>query len=122
MFGRFTTSDKRQKLFAQLEEYVSELSKIGKVDHVIADGSFITEKDTPSDIDIIVALKPDQVPGNDWNPWHLCLVSKRFVRRKYGFDILVDRNGAVEYREHVDYFHQVKEVPGMTKGLVRLTV
>ena len=122
MFGRFTSSNRRPELFSQLSEYVEELRKTGKIDHVIVNGSFVTDKERPSDVDLIVALKEGMIPDDSWTVWEWNLISRRWVRRKYGLDILVDRFGATEYDEHVEYFFQVKEVPGMTKGLVRVSL
>lgn len=45
---------------------------------------------------------------------------KRRVHRRYGFDILVSREGAAEYRKWVAFFQEVRLEPGVRKGIVRL--
>ena len=120
MFGSFTSSDKREKLFAKFNEYVSELRWANIADHIIVNGSFVTEKDIPEDIDIIVLLKKGIVPNKQWTPYKSNLISSRYVRSKYGIDVLLARSGGKEYDEHLEYFAQVKNVPGINKGLVRL--
>ncbi len=58
-FGRFQRTDRRPVLFSQLSLFLAEVRASGLVEAVIVDGSFVTAKDEPSDIDLILVLRPD---------------------------------------------------------------
>lgn len=122
LFGRFTTTDRRQVLFANLKEYCAELRKVGFVDYVLVNGSFVTSKAVPGDIDMIVVLKPGTIPSDAWNPYDRNLVSRRWVLRKYEIEIAAVRPESEEHRQYLEVFSQVKEAPGLQKGLVRLVL
>src|SRR4051812_22441896 len=63
-FGRFQQSDRRCRLFERLDSYIREAKASGVVKAIIVDGSFVTDKDAPSDIDlIIVSLAQGQLPA-----------------------------------------------------------
>ena len=58
-FGRFQWSDCRPNLFKRLQEYVHELQQSQIAEALILDGSFVTGKPNPNDIDIILVLRDD---------------------------------------------------------------
>jgi hypothetical protein len=58
-FGQFQRTDRRCHLFERLEVFLSHAKATGLVTAVILDGSFVTDKDAPSDIDLILVLRPD---------------------------------------------------------------
>ena len=62
-FGQFQRSDCRCRLFARLKEYLRQAQASGLVKAVIIDGSFVTEKEEPNDVDVIVVLRP----GHDFD-------------------------------------------------------
>ena len=66
-FGQFQRSDRRINLIAKLKAYLDEARNSGLVIAAIIDGSFVTIKDEPEDIDLIVVLKPD-VPWDSLRP------------------------------------------------------
>src|SRR5690349_17564318 len=49
----------RGKLCASLKAYLAELRRIGLDVEVLVDGSFVTEKPDPNDIDLIVVFPAD---------------------------------------------------------------
>src|SRR5450432_1398946 len=55
-FGKFNQTDRRVALFERLERLVAEVRATGLVQAVIVDGSFVTIKPAPQDVDIILAL------------------------------------------------------------------
>ncbi len=62
-FGRFQRTDRRPALFAKLSTYMAEVRASGLVVAVIVDGSFVTAKDEPSDIDLILVLRRTTTTG-----------------------------------------------------------
>ena len=57
-FGVFQTTDRRPKLYDKLEALVQEAWATGLVADIIIDGSFVTAKPDPNDIDLILVLNP----------------------------------------------------------------
>src|SRR5579864_7756641 len=58
-FGRFSSSDRRPQLFGKLQDYLNDARISGLFSAIIIDGSFITSKPEPGDIDLIAVLKSD---------------------------------------------------------------
>ena len=54
VFGRFQETERRITLFRKLSEYIAELRSLGHAREVLLDGSFVTAKVSPGDIDLIV--------------------------------------------------------------------
>ena len=82
LFGQFQRSDARVSLFKRLEELVAELRDFDFADHLIVDGSFTTSKDTPSDIDLIFAVKDGALPiGPAINPYQYNVLSSRRLKK-----------------------------------------
>lgn len=118
-FGSFQGTDRRVRLFEQLESYVAEARCTGVVRAVVVDGSFVTSKRDPSDIDLVVVL-PRELPSGPVSPSVYNATSRRRIRKKFPFDVLVAADGSVEYDRFVEFFAQIKEGPGLEKGLLRV--
>src|SRR5258705_81832 len=119
-FGSFRKSDRRPRLFALLESFVAEAIAVGLVRALIVDGSFVTEKHDPNDIDLIVVVAPEHDFTSDITPRAYSVMSKKSVRRRFGFDLLVARENSVEHNDWVEFFQQVRLEPGRRKGILRL--
>jgi hypothetical protein len=122
LFGQFQRTNKRPDLFRRLIELVEEISSYDFACRLIVDGSFITAKDVPSDIDLIFVVKEGTFPLTSMiNPYQYNALSSRKLRRKYGFDVFVVNEGSSAYDDYVKFFSRIKEGPGdANKGLVRL--
>ena len=73
----------------------------GLVIAVIVDGSFVTDKDAPNDIDlIIVTVRPVRFPPV-LHPIEYNSLSKHYIRRTFGFDMLLAEVGRLDVTEHV---------------------
>lgn len=119
-FGRFKSNERRIELFSKLRQYVAELSTWGHIKEVLLDGSFVSSKECPDDIDMIVVYKEDfdiaaEVAPSEYN----CLKSSR-VRSMYGFDVFVAFPGDATYQKFKAFFEQDTTQVGLTKGLVRI--
>ena len=51
-FGSFQGSDRRPQLWARFVEFVNETRAVGLVRALLVDGSFVTAKPDPNDIDL----------------------------------------------------------------------
>jgi hypothetical protein len=119
-FGQFTGSSRRPDLFTRLAEYVTDLRACAIAASLVVNGSFVTAKQQPNDIDLLLALKSSHDLGADLNPNAYNVVSKRRVYRRFGFDLLVARAGAQEYFQWIEFFQQVRLEPGRQKGILNL--
>lgn len=95
-FGSFQLSDRRPQLFARLEAFLSEARASQLVASVVVDGSFVTAKPEPNDIGLIVELVATHDFAADLSPAECNVVSKQRVQRRFGFDMLLAREGSVE--------------------------
>lgn len=119
-FGSFQVSSRRPQLFARLEAYLSEARASQIVSSVVVDGSFVTGKPDPNDIDLILELSEGHDFGADLRPDEYNVVSKLRVHRRFGFDLLVARANSVEYKRWTEFFQQVRLEPGRQKGILRV--
>jgi hypothetical protein len=116
-FGGFQGSDRRMRLFAKLRRYLEEVRFAGLALALIIDGSFVTNKPDPEDIDLVLVLPEDHDFGLERRPNPL---SKRYVRQEHGFDLVAVAEESEEYHEALDLFQQVRNQTRLRKGLLRL--
>lgn len=121
-FGVFQGSSRRPELFARLAEYMADAKASGIVVSVVIDGSFVTGKREPNDIDLILELTAAHDFSADLNPTEYNVVSKRAVHRRFGFDLLVARAGSSEYLRWTEFFQQVRLEPGRRKDILRVRI
>ena len=121
-FGSFQGSDTRQRLFAKLEEMVAALQRSGLFETLLLDGSFVTAKSAPNDIDLVAVLRPGHDFERDLPMSEYALVSRVMLRRRFGFDIIVAERDSHLYRSYVEFFSRIRERPEARKGLLRLTL
>lgn len=124
LFGGFQQSERRMNLVKRLREMVAQVGRYSFARHLIVDGSFITSKPEPSDIDIVFVVANGAVPmTGPLNPFEYNALSARRLKKAYQFDVFVVPEGSDAYDHYVSYFTRLKEGPdGVTKGLVRLAL
>lgn len=110
----------RSLLCARLEEYVAELQRVGVPGSLIVDGSFVTGKPEPGDIDLILVLPADRDFVRVLIPREYNAIVKHRVQDRYPFDLFVVAEGTVIHRERVAFFQQIEGFPDQTKGILRL--
>lgn len=108
VFGQFRRSDRRPQLTEKLARYIQDARTSGVVSAVVIDGSYVTAKEEPGDIDLIVALRPDFDLTLEMRPMEYNIQSKSAVRKLYGFDVLPAVDGSETYSRLVDFFSRVK--------------
>jgi hypothetical protein len=127
-FGAFQRSDRRPRLFAKLREFVLAVRAVSTEISLIIDGSFVMKSvDEPNDIDLIIILPQQWDFSEDLPPFKYNVVSKKMVKRLFGFDVLVARAGGRTEATYLEFFSRVNVKwvgkfgvsAGMKKGLVR---
>ena len=121
-FRSFQTTNRRPQLFAKLEAFLKEVRAAGIVQSVLVDGSFVTTKPEPNDIDLIFVLAPGHNFSADLSPTEYNVLSKRRVYRQHGFDLLVACADSEEYRRYLRFFQQIRFAPGHAKGILRIAL
>ena len=79
-FGTFQDSDRRPRLFAKLELFLTEARASRVIQCVYLDGSFVTGKPEPNDIDLIVVVAPDHDFGADLSAREYSVLSTRILK------------------------------------------
>jgi hypothetical protein len=119
-FGAFGGSDRRVQLFTKLEEVVLAMIASTLFDSLIIDGSFVTTKRLPNDIDCIAVLRPGHDFERELLVGEYALVSRARLRRRFGFDVMVAEKDSSLYRTYVEFFSRVRQAPNLKKGMLRL--
>jgi hypothetical protein len=119
-FGTFQSTDRRSRLYERLQEYLAQVRSANLAIAVIVNGSFVTSKADPNDIDLILVLSSSRDLRADLAPMAYNILSRRRVARHYGFDILVAREDTIEYTQSVEFFQQVRGQPHLYKGVLRI--
>ena len=121
-FGTFDGSDHRVHLFTRLQALASAMAASGLFESLFIDGSFVTAKPRPNDIDLIAILRPGHDFERDLLMSEYALVSRALLRRRFGFDVIVAERDSGLYKTYIEFFARVREAPGMTKGLLRINL
>ncbi len=90
-FGRFRGSDHRVRLFQKLETFLSEANSARLLRAVVVNGSFVTGKPLPNDIDLLLVLPAGHDFKADLGPAQYNLVDRPRVKQVYGFDVFVGK-------------------------------
>ncbi len=115
-FGGFQGSSQRPHLWDRFIEFMREADTCKLVHAVLVDGSFVTTKADPNDIDLVLVVPANHDFSADFQPSEYNILSNR----RFGFDPLVARADSQEYRRYVGFFQQVRLEPGRKKGILRI--
>lgn len=121
-FGRFQISDRRPSLNEGLISYFRELrdANIGK--YLIVNGSFVTSKDNPSDIDVLLVLKDDVDLTGDLPPFRKNAFSRRYINKHYDLDFHFGFENDPSATNILNNFLEVKYQPGKNKGILKINL
>ncbi len=119
-FGRFQSTDRRPRLFRRLRRFCEAAGSSPLISALIVDGSFVTAKPDPGDIDLVVVVRP----GHDFvaplRPSDYNLLSKKRVRKNHRFDILLAEEGSEELSQYLAFFQGITDQPDDSKGILRI--
>ena len=111
---------RRNELIDGLEEFLNIWDDSGFLDYSIIDGSFVTSKPQPGDIDLILVLKEDATFS----------VGLKDLLRTHSYDVLYTQSrfgchafpaaNQAHLAEWIDFFKHEKSTEGRERGLLRL--
>ena len=127
MFGRVQKSSRRIRrlLMEKLRAFLQDARRAGIVNAVVIGGSFVTAREEPEDIDLVIVLPADLDLAN-LQPVAYNAVSRRAIRANYRFDSFAATEGSEELARFLAFFTQVnpdrgREYTSRTrKGLLRV--
>ena len=103
-----------------LRALIEEVRRADLFVEVLIDGSFVTAKKAPNDVDLVLVVRAGHNFRAELRPDQYNLFSHRHVRRRFGFDILVAEAGDADYVVSTNFFQQVRGLPEKRKGILRL--
>ena len=119
-FVRIRLTARRYTLMVKLRSYLVELNQWNMAEEVLVDGSFVTNKPDPNDIDLLLVLRTQYDFGREVSPYEYNLRSHRMVKKRFGFDLFAATSDSKDYARIVDIFSRVRDRPTRRKGIVRV--
>lgn len=129
LFGRFQRSTRRLDLTTKLKAYIREVASTGWQASLLLNGSYVMPiVDEPEDVDMILVVRPDWDYDVKLPPYQYNLVSKKHVRKNYGFDLFFATTGSTVEAEWIEFFQGVNPKwctqfgwpKPLRKGIVRI--
>jgi hypothetical protein len=114
-FGASTP--RRRRLALRLRRWIELVRQIG-CKRFLLDGSFVTAKHEPNDIDAVVLLSPDfemQIQQGT----ELALELERMLLSRHPEEIFAAEDEA-DWNDWVEFFSRTREADGRRKGLVEI--
>jgi len=120
--GRFQGNDQRSRLFERLEGLFLAMQRSGLFEAFLVDGSFVTAKPAPNDIDLVAVLRPGHNFETDLLMSEYSMVSRAILRRRFGFDVVIAERDSDLYKTYVEFFSRVRDNPEVKKGILRVSL
>ena len=115
---RFGTSGRRRRQLALRFRHWIELGGAVGAVRLLVDGSFVTAKDAPNDVDAVLQIPPDfQKQIEEGSPAALELEEMFLTRRP---EELFAAEDETDWNEWVEFFSRTREPDGRRKGLVEV--
>jgi hypothetical protein len=119
-FGRFQQSDRRPQLWEKFLLFFQDGEASGLIEAILMDGSFITASSEPNDIDLIIVLPSTHDLLAELTPARYNLLNQKHVRKRFNLDIIVVKNASENLESAIAFFQQVRQKPGLRKGILRI--
>jgi hypothetical protein len=116
-FAIFDQSERRFRVFEQLDQLLEEARKSGIVKRILIAGSFVTAKPEPNDFDAILVLDAS-ILDRDLRPFEYNLVSRKMASRLFGGDVMPALEGSVALAEYLEFFQTTRD--GRRAGMVEI--
>lgn len=108
------------RLFTRLEELIQAMQRSGLFEALLVDGSHVTARPAPNDIDLVAVLLPGHNFERDLPMSEYALVSRAMLRRRFGFDVVITERGSRLHDTYIDFFSRVRDNAEVRKGILRV--
>jgi len=115
---RFGSSGpRRRRLALRLRRWVS-LARQVRSRRLLEDGSFVTEKQNPNDVDAVVLLPGDFLQQITWGVDHALELEQMLLTRRP--EEIFAAEDESDWNDWVEFFGRTREFDGRRKGLVEI--
>lgn len=106
----------RETLFESFNKYLNDVMKHNVQVEIYIDGSFVTNKEEPGDIDVLIMYDVEYY-NDDWKK----LIYNEYVKIHYkGVHVLPASLYSDSKEMTLDFAHDCENMPNVRKGLVRV--
>lgn len=119
----FANNSIRRDLFMHLEKYLRDFTGSRYIRELYIDGSFVTDKKSPGDIDVFMFLdQSEYLDLINQSPHELAFLHNQFCRQEYSLDLYfkVRTNVTMSMQNNndfVQYFQYIGVKTGLIKNL-----
>ncbi len=107
-------NDRRVELFQKLTQFLDVARALGLFQAVITDGSFVTDKDAPGDIDAVLLLPRADLAKLTGHPNRLQILDQHAVKAQYEIHLFVDPLPAGHW---TNFFQHLKPADALARKL-----
>lgn len=118
----FGNNNCRRELIDKLNEYISKVKQVGIKGWLIINGSFVTSKDNPNDIDVVLIIKGNYPLSSNITQEEYEIISPNIVKRNYKIHLFIRINGNPNSNDMIEFFSGVREDPNFKKGILRIAL
>lgn len=112
-----TSTPRRRYLLSRLEQWIEFARAIGSLGFFV-DGSFVTQKPTPGDVDAVVWL-PFNFEVQVASGFPAAVTLAEMIETRQPEELFAAAN-ALEWQDWVEFFSQTRELDGRRKGIVEV--
>jgi hypothetical protein len=113
----FVYNNRRKFIWQSLTSYFSQIKLISDIDIICIDGSFVTNKEEPNDVDIVVEF-PDYGRLRDLSMSMPNLFMRQIVKDTLPIDLLPSFNFPLSNMEDMrDFFQKLRPAEAIERGL-----
>jgi hypothetical protein len=102
--SQFQSSSSRKQLMNSLKLFYAKWKAFPHFDRMVLDGSFVTNKENPNDIDLIVVLKPSVLHDPMSGAFVGQMSDRASIKHQYSIDAFPVIDEGTEYNDWVSYF------------------
>lgn len=118
----FGTNIRRKKLFDNFCKYLNKIRDLGISGHIVVNGSFVTSKAEPGDIDMVLVLDENFTISDDMTQDEYEALSQDHAFYEYELHLFVGFENDESSEEWIALFSGVREDPDMRKGLLKVKI
>ena len=113
------STPRRRRLALRVRRWI-ELARDVRARRLLVDGSFVTEKEKPNDVDAVVLLPPDFEQQIESGIESALLLEEMLLTRRP--EEIFAAEDEADWNDWVEFFSRTREADGRRKGLVEIVL